>query len=530
MSAITYRANLSSRMYPFISTYQGRTVIVPGPDNTFNRQVSSSTDSDRDVGIPQLYYGHNFLPTAQGFQSVDYVQKADALDVFSNITAVTTRVVPWYQQGVLGNVLAKGIGGASTVYAKKATDTAWTFVYSVPDAGGLPGINKFSSANINGQTYYRKYDTFPSIPFTAQKLFIINSAYAAVDQALTSPPTTYHGVCGVAGYMILWNYTSVFWSSAVDPLDFTPSLITGAGGGSVQQVKGNIQYVAPAGFGAVIYTDTNAVAMIYTGNKSYPFAFQEIKGSGGYIGDELIAYDANSQNQVAITTRGLQSFSATIATQILPELSDFLVSKYYETFDDALNTFTRTVLTNVVSKKLVLVNDRFLIVSYGPDATKFTYATVYDLVLKRFGKFKIDHVECFELVSPNPSLDDTLFTGIAFLGSDGVTRGVRLFHGAAVNGATLILGKYQYVRARKLGLDKVFLENVESGNTLTCWNLYAQDGKSYLLQQGVLLSDDAVGQLIYGFQMNDATNHSILLKGPVNLSSMVLDFHTTGRL
>ena len=72
MAQITYRANLSAKSFPFISDNWGRTVIVPQYDNTFNRELSSQEDSDRDVGIPQAYYMHNVMPTAQGFQSVGW--------------------------------------------------------------------------------------------------------------------------------------------------------------------------------------------------------------------------------------------------------------------------------------------------------------------------------------------------------------------------------------------------------------------------------------------------------------------------
>ena len=73
MGQITYRANLSAKAFPFISDNWGRTVITAGPDNTFNRQVSSAEDLDRDAGIPQIYYCHNVMPFAQGFQSVSYL-------------------------------------------------------------------------------------------------------------------------------------------------------------------------------------------------------------------------------------------------------------------------------------------------------------------------------------------------------------------------------------------------------------------------------------------------------------------------
>ena len=78
MSQITYRGNLSSKSFPFLAENFGRTVIVKGQDQNFNRQVTAAEDNDKDIGIPQLYYCHNVMPHPEGFQSVGYTQTIPA--------------------------------------------------------------------------------------------------------------------------------------------------------------------------------------------------------------------------------------------------------------------------------------------------------------------------------------------------------------------------------------------------------------------------------------------------------------------
>ena len=72
MSQVTYRANISAKSFPFIAENFGRSIIVNQYDQNFNRQITAQEDSDKDAGIPQLYYCHNVMPHAEGIQSVGF--------------------------------------------------------------------------------------------------------------------------------------------------------------------------------------------------------------------------------------------------------------------------------------------------------------------------------------------------------------------------------------------------------------------------------------------------------------------------
>jgi len=45
----------------------------------FNRQVQSTEDTDKDRGIPQIFYGHNIVPTGQGFRVLDMIYRLQDL-------------------------------------------------------------------------------------------------------------------------------------------------------------------------------------------------------------------------------------------------------------------------------------------------------------------------------------------------------------------------------------------------------------------------------------------------------------------
>jgi hypothetical protein len=73
MSQQTHRANLSSAIFPMTLAKAGRSVIVSGADQNFDRRIDPSGISNaKAVGIPQAIYMENVFPTPDGFQSVGF--------------------------------------------------------------------------------------------------------------------------------------------------------------------------------------------------------------------------------------------------------------------------------------------------------------------------------------------------------------------------------------------------------------------------------------------------------------------------
>lgn len=78
MTQINYRANLSAAVFPMTVAKAGKSVIIPGPDQNFDRRIDAPGDTQRgSVGIPQVIYAENVFPTPEGFQSIGLRRFAD---------------------------------------------------------------------------------------------------------------------------------------------------------------------------------------------------------------------------------------------------------------------------------------------------------------------------------------------------------------------------------------------------------------------------------------------------------------------
>lgn len=533
MPNFTYRANTSSPEFPLVSIQHGRTVIVGQIDNAQN-QYRFSGANEKELGLPQAYYMHNVLPVHNGFQSCDFVQKASNYVPFfiaaANGTNPIPSVISWND---FGNVFDVVVSGGNMI-ARIRGDFLWTTISSLDGTGAWPDLNRpfFTKATINGVTY--GLESQPGINSFRYKYTYSGGIFFVGTYAFIGAPAAalLRGIASVRGFGILWTELGLFWSSSINPLDFTPSLVTGAGGGSLQEAKGTICFVAPASFGAIIYCVGNCVAMIYTGNTSFPFTFAEIKGAGGYVSDQVIASDANSVAQFSYTTFGLQALTSTTASAALPEIVEFLSARIFEDYDEVGFAFSTTTLTAPLNKRLTLISNRFLVVSYGiAGATlgtnQFSHALIYDVELKRFGKFKIGHCDVYQWASVLDPTAEQLIGSIAFLDASAKVYVPRMYHAASATGGVILFGKYQYVRVRKIGLDKVTLENVEAAQVLRVSTLAAQDGKTTTEQIGYLNSANGL-QREYLFD-SVAENHSVLIQGAFDINSLILEFHTHGQ-
>lgn len=524
MSQIVYRANLSAKSFPFLSDFQGRSVIIPGPDNTYNRAVTSSTDSDGDVGIPLLYYCHNVLPAPYGFQSVGYGVGFAGLTGhtdFSDIHIIRCNAISATQAG---QRLYFSPMPSGTHYTLQTS--GWTAVTgSTPYTSGT----QVSYAEVQGITYifFEKIGCY-------KYNYGTNALIAVTLTGLTV--TNILGIASVQGYMIAWDESSIYWCSTVDinyvtnSVDFIPSLITGAGNLKPEGAHATIKNVVPSIYGMTIYTTSNIVTGIYSGNVRYPFNFRELTSSGGCEHRNLIAYDAISGNQYAYTTSGLQMVSATATQTVFPDVTDFLAGKVFEDFSETSLIFTQqNAGANGMVKQLTSIADRYLIFSYG--LTSFTHALVYDMIQKRWGKLKITHVTCVEVEPIATELLDLPRHSIAFMSENGTLTVMNPDVDLANSNGVFVLGKFQYARSRLLTLETVLVQSVHPEQSLTIYNLTTPDGGTLdeaVINEGANVSLSSSRQRTYNFHTT-SQNHTLLIQGGIALSSLVLKFHIAGR-
>lgn len=523
MAQIVYRGNLSSAFFPFVSEFQGKTVIVPGQDNNFNRQLQSSADLDKDIGIPQLYYCHNVLPNGNGFQSVGYEQRIAKTYI---PTSALTRAY---------SVRDDSLGRKA--YMMTGTNVLWLVEdeiagYKPPLGGYFIGATfvpfpshlqdfQITTAHVAGVTYIYLSNSYCLVyDFVNHQLN--QTALAGLDFSVIL------GLTESNGYLIAYSSNSVAWSSTITPTDFIPSLQTGAGGGAVEGVKGVITCCSPTSNGFTVFTQTNAVSVLYTGNSRYPFQFSECLGAGGVASLERVTYEADSGYNYVYTSRGFQIIQAKSAQTVFADLTDFLAGQYFEDFDEVTNLFTYQTLSTPLLKKLTLVAARYLVISYG--ISSLTHALVYDVVQKRFGKLKVNHTDCFEYELLSEDVSDIPKKAIAFLDFDGSVKVCNFAVSFTNRSGVAFLGKYQYVRSRELQLQTVALENPTVGGffSVQCWTSW--DGKNTAIPAIGTLLESSRNTATYGFDSPVGNNHSILVSGCFNLTTIELAFNVHGRM
>lgn len=509
MAQNTYRANLTAAEFPLLSDLQGQNVIVPGIDQNYSRQANSTKNRDRDIGIPQAYYMHNVVPTDAGLSTV-------------SMQVIVSPVVGG--DSSFGDIYTLRDVNENTAYFAP-TSTGRNYVLTNLSTGWVrstdlaPAAGRFvSTAHVNGQTY---------ICFGGLGVYKYNFTTGNLDaQACAGVvATAIMGICASNGYMIIWTDTSLLWSSLIDPTDFVPSLITGAGGGGVQMAKAAIVCCLPQNGGFIVYTKKNAVAQSYTNNSQFPFNAVEIGGAGGLSDPNMVAFDGNSTAHFAYTTSGLQQITMNAASIIFPQVTDYISGAQFEDYDELSNTFTEVDLSMGMKKKVVMVSNRYVVISYGMVA--LTHSLVYDLALARWGKLKQAHVDCFEYLYPSSTIVDVPKRSIGMLQADGTIILAVMSYSVTGSNGVVILGKYQMDRNRYLKMHELNLESIKSGNTLTVKLLSAIDGANTLTTTTPVLLINNNNYRKYGCNAT-GKNHTFILTGAFHLHSAELKFSDAG--
>lgn len=495
-----YRLDLQDTLFPMLSELQGRTVIVSSRE-----EVSSASNK------PAIAYCHNVMPTQHGLDSVGY---AERVRTFASYEAdfIDIRVI----FGDEGTRLQLAFNAVGTAYILYDGDDTWTAVgklgTSVPTTSF--DVNKISVGEANGVSY---------IYYRSLAGFTFNETTSVFDQESFTGLDTSEvlGLVSSYSYLIAYTADAIAWSSLLTPTDFTPSQVTGAGGGNVAGIGGDILFVTSNAQGILVYTDTNIVSGSYTGNARYPFKFQEVEDSKGGIRLEDVAYEANSAAQYIYSKAGLQAVTSRKATTVLPETTDFLAGKKLEDYDESTGAFTVYELTATMQKKLRLIAARYLVISYG--ITEFTHALVYDTVLEKLGKLKLNHVDCFEFTGSQTEVSKE---SIAFLLADGSVQTLEVSTTSESLGVVM-LGKLQYSRSRLITLQGAEIENIDTDAELAVYNRAAIDGKNPVTSTGYL-AYSASKIRNYSFRAT-AINHSLLFIGKFNLVSVLVHYSIHGR-
>lgn len=537
MAQIPFRANLQTTSFPLLSELSGQTIIVPAQDQTFIPGVSppataadGATTVPADRGNPQIYYGHNVMPSTQGFQSIGYDIAYTGIDwqgtPVSPVEFKDTKLIQGGQVVVdvpkatnFKTYLSVPKAGTNSVFTLDPVAKRWKLAMGAP---AVLDSTIVTVATVNGISY---------IFFSLIGCYLYdNTTNTLVKRTLAGlAENTIIALIASNGYLVALSETAMAWSSVVNVEDFTPSDVSGAGGGQVQEARGKIVTAAVTSLGFIIYTEANAVSVIYSGNADFPWNLKNIPSSGGVASPELVSSEQAGGFQQIYSTNGLQQVGHTGARTVFPQITDFIAGKLFEDYDIATNKFTSVEFDWVMRKGLSVIADRYILVSYGLYPTgQMTHAVVLDIAQNRMGKLKLTHNSSFELRSLLAQVTETPRGSLAFLQANGDIKVVDFNFNSPAEDSVLFLGKYQYVRQRMLELHQVNLENVKAGADFKAQAWPALDGKNYQDPQPGYLLVSNTNYRRYTWEACVGSNISLLFTGRFNLISLILWFSTHG--
>lgn len=472
MAQQSYRANLSASAYPFLLSRSAGSVIIPGPDQNYDRRVDPTGETS-PPGIPQAIYLENVLPTTEGYKSVGYLDLPSlpwtGATAFLEIKSTKTQ---------LTELLALRVGAQTAV---RWTGAIWQTV-GVVGGSGAPGFGP----NVSYAITAGDIRIFDGDNIWRYNLSGTSSPYLGVLQredgiTLTTGTYTPAGVLtGLKAISSSYNYllllkdsgsqVQVVWSSLLSATDFVPSLVTGSGGGAVADAQGRAVSIRASDKGFYVWNTANLLMGTYTGNSRYPFRFKAVKnGTGirdasqiyGDIDESVFYYTNTFHAPLAIVEDSAQ--------RIGTELAEFLEhNSVIDTFDSATDTFSVEALPPRAKAGVpYLFAGRYLCMSVDkPEQLLgreeyFRVVYVYDTLLRRYGRLVVNHTHLC-----------TVFTDAVseHLGVLNVSTGIFKLcdiasaFPAAVPSGVLLLGRFQGVRSRRLILEELRIAKATAPN------------------------------------------------------------------
>jgi hypothetical protein len=408
-------------------------------------------------------------------------------------------------------------------------------------------------------------------PLTESLQTVLNLTYATLIKNLDRldrygnrvlPDGEIGGIASSNGYLLIWSGLTVHWAlwdgASFDFIEYAAGEVTGAGYQIPEDVKGPITALVPVTGGFIIFTTKNAVAAFYNSNNfASPWIFRQISNAGGIESYEQTTEDANLGAIYAHTTGGLQRITLNAAETSFPDVTDFLGLRLQETFNPSSLQFERGLVTADFFTKLSFCGQRFLVISYGTYPGIYSYALVYDAELKRWGKLRLAHRDCFAysygsqeapltyaMLGDVPyedmdtiAYEDAVIAGgnltyprqsVAFLLETGEVKLAVMDTREPEDDsqAFVLLGRFQLTRSRLSTLHEVEIEGLVAGGTVgvlrsTNGRTFASSELGYLREQ----SDDFAE---YGFDMVTGKNFTLFVKGNFYLSSAILHVTNDG--
>jgi hypothetical protein len=549
MAQISYRANLSSATFPMTVAKSGRSVIIPGPDQNFDRRVDAPGDTQRgSVGIPQVIYMENVLPTDEGYQSVGFTTDEPFVGATSTIAYLLDLTISAVSP-TSGNVVDKlYVAFFNNGTIQKSTDLInWQGQAVTPPAlFKIPRKGQVSIARVGDRIFMccsfagtKLYELLPSKTLFPGGIvnFTITDITATIQASLPGGINIIdiRSIAGSYNYLIIATESVILWSSTTTPTDFSPSLVSGAGNEIPNNLSGRITFLKSHVAGFYIATNSNVLLALYTGNQRYPWKFKEIKDSGGYMAAEQLAGNTNSLSHYGVNNaRQFQVVSGDSCNLTSPEVTEFLAAnEESDEFDFTANAINTSVLDRTVAPEVFYVSDRYIIVGYVRTLQGNWYnSIVYDTLLNRVGKLRV----FYDIVIEKNS---TLYfvnyfnRAVYTLQFDKQVDAVPSYRPRGC----IVLGKFQYARSRFICLDQVDVESIkyrtvpgDSDKNFALFVYPTLDGKTLLPVVAPYDATSAIPSTRVAKYLchSSCQNFAIALIGHFDLNTIEMKFHVEG--
>lgn len=504
MAVKTAKLALNNVGFPLLSRWAGRPVIMPDLDISSQQ---TQVEAPRTLQKPHVVYAENVLPTIQGFQSVGYSPKIPA------VTGASFDEL-W--------VIRDNLGGIGLFVPANGGNYFWhlaaaTWVSTGANPVGFVTTNDITHATTGDQSYICwGYAAIESINCTTGVRTPVTLTGLA--------STLVKGICASGNYLIAYDDKTIYWSSPTNPLDMTPSLITGAGSAIPTDLIGIIIAVYPAVNGFLIYTTTNVIQATYSNNATYPWVFRALAGSMAIMGKETVTHDAVDAVQFAWTIGGFLEISQMGVKPTLPEVGDFLNSRLVESYVAGASAPILSRLAAPVAMRMVRINSRYLAIAYGDAALgHFTQVLVFDSALNRWGKLAVNCVDVFAFPK---ELGGTTNNPMAVIAKDGTTW---LVDTAAVSQlGVLVIGGVATTRSSLCEIDSVEAEVGDSATYgVTFEHFGTPDGLNMSLPTVVPPTLNLNGAMEWKFRRT-FQHHYLRFTGNFNLTNVQIKVHQAG--
>jgi hypothetical protein len=536
MAKQRFKAPLNVAKFPFLYSRVSRAVLqqnldlAPRTPQAFYGNLESA-----DFNTLSLIYAENVFPIATGILSVGIKEEIQA---FSPPVTDFDQLLTLRDSDENNVLFCPGRGknyvyNSSSLSWESKNPFSWNPIYAL-----------VSKAYVNGNTF---------VCYESARVIRWNAATVSFDTITLTLPAGYamldiRGISGASNYLLAFTAVDILWSSLTNNTNFNDP-VGGSGRQIPQDLKGPITNIQPMAGGFIIYTTRNAVAAFFTNNPATPFLFKEIIGSGGVGGSNQVTGDANAAGHFTYGSSGLQLVSMQRAESVFPEASDFLVSREYESWNKDTGQVESTNLVAIQEARLVMLANRFLFISYGWTGSFYTFALVYDLSLQRWGKLRINHVDCGllpleagggklryyqlgkyssyagfgydELVAAYGSVPP-LKSGFVFLEPSGRTQIILIDSQIETSNGVAVFGRVQVTRNRKVTFQRADVDGLFSVPAPSLKLLPSENGYDRSAVVVAVPVSQSTRSVRYDARYT-AENFDIAIEGRFDLSTLVIE-------